>query len=158
MRINSKDFDISQSIFRTLLNFEKKINSKSIEIIGLDKMQSITVNADEDMLMQVIYNLVDNAIKFTPDGGYISINAFQDSDKVFVDIKNSGDGVSPEELDKIFERFYKIDKSRSYDVRGAGLGLYIVKSIITLHGGEIKATSEQGSYTEFSFWIPLKQG
>ncbi|MGN1169623.1 MAG: ATP-binding protein, partial [Acutalibacteraceae bacterium] len=158
MRINSKDFDISQSIFRTLLNFEKKINSKSIEIIGLDKMQSITVNADEDMLMQVIYNLVDNAIKFTPDGGYISINAFQDGDKVFVDIKNSGDGVSPEELDKIFERFYKIDKSRSYDVRGAGLGLYIVKSIITLHGGEIKATSEQGSYTEFSFWIPLKQG
>lgn len=158
MHINSRDFDISQSIFRTLLNFEKKINSKSIEILGLDKMQSITVNADEDMLMQVIYNLVDNAIKFTPDGGYISINAFQDGDKVFVDIKNSGDGISPEELDKIFERFYKTDKSRSYDVKGAGLGLYIVKSIITLHGGEIKATSEQGSYTEFSFWIPLKQG
>ena len=157
MKINAKEFDISQSIFRTLLNFEKKINSKSIEILGLDTMQRVTVKADEDMLMQVIYNLIDNATKFTPNGGYISIKSFSDGEKAYVSVRNSGNGISVEELDKIFERFYKIDKSRSYDVKGAGLGLYIVKSIINLHSGEIKATSDHESYTDFSFWIPLSQ-
>ena len=155
MQINPKEFDISQDIFNTLLTFEKVINSKSIEIIGLDTMESLTVNADEDMIMQVIYNLIDNAIKFTPEGGYISFKTFSDSDKAYVSIKNSGDGVSAEELEKIFERFYKIDKSRSYDVKGAGLGLYLCKNIINHHGGEIKAASVKGEYTEFTFWIPL---
>lgn len=157
MNINATEFDISKSIFRTLLTFEKKINSKSIDIMGLDTMQSIKVSADEDMLMQVIYNLVDNAIKFTPNGGYISVKTFSDGDRVFVSIRNSGDGISKEEIGKVFERFYKIDKSRSFDVKGAGLGLYIVKSIISLHKGEIKAESVEGEYTDFSFWIPVSQ-
>lgn len=157
MKIKTKQFDLSQSIFRTLLNLENKINSKSIEIIGLDTMQSLIVSADEDMLMQVIYNLVDNAVKFTPDKGYISFKTFTDGEKAFVSIQNSGSGIAEEELDKIFERFYKLDKSRSYDVKGTGLGLYIVKNIITLHGGEIKASSDNESYTDFSFWIPLSQ-
>ena len=120
-------------------------------------MESQPVIADEDMMMQVLYNLIDNAIKFTPEGGYIAVKTFSDSSKAYVSIRNSGDGVSREELGRIFERFYKIDKSRSYDVKGAGLGLYLVKNIITQHGGKIKADSVQGEYTEFSFWIPLKQ-
>lgn len=157
MNINSRKFDISKSVFKTLLTFEKKINSKSIDVLGLDSMQSIDVTADEDMLMQVIYNLVDNAIKFTPNGGYISVKTFSDGEKAFVSIRNSGEGISEEELSKVFERFYKIDKSRSYDVKGAGLGLYIVKSIINLHKGEIKAESVKGEYTDFSFWIPVSQ-
>ena len=154
MPINMKEFDISADIFKTLLSFEKKINDKSIEILGLDTMESVTVNADEDMLLQVIYNLIDNAVKFTPDNGYILIKDYRDSEKVFVSIRNSGDGIEREELSKVFERFYKIDKSRSYDVRGAGLGLYLVKSIIELHGGEIRVDSKVGEYTEFAFWIP----
>lgn len=157
MNINATEFDISKSIFRTLLNFEKKINSKSIDVTGLDKMQSVKVKADEDMLMQVIYNLVDNAIKFTPDGGYISVKSYSDGDKVYVSIRNSGNGISKDEIGKVFERFYKIDKSRSYDVKGAGLGLYIVKSIITAHNGEITVDSVEGQYTDFSFWIPISQ-
>lgn len=157
MNINATEFDISKSIFKTLLNFEKKINSKSIDIRGLDTMQSIKITADEDMLMQVIYNLVDNAIKFTPQNGYISVKTFSDGEKVYVSIRNSGEGISYEEINKVFERFYKIDKSRSYDVKGAGLGLYIVKSIINLHNGEIKAESIPNEYTDFSFWIPVSQ-
>lgn len=157
MNINAKEFDISKSVFKTLLNFEKKINSKSIDIRGLDTMQSIKVKADEDMLMQVIYNLVDNAIKFTPQNGYISVKTFSDGAKVYVSIRNSGEGISHEEINKVFERFYKIDKSRSYDVKGAGLGLYIVKSIINLHKGEITAESVPNEYTDFSFWIPVSQ-
>lgn len=155
MNINAREFDISESVFKTVLNFEKKIEEKNLDILGLDTMQSIRVTADEDMLMQVIYNLVDNAIKFTPTDGYISFKTFSDGDKVFVSVRNSGAGISPEELHKVFERFYKIDKSRSYDVKGAGLGLYIVKSIIKLHKGDITADSVKGEYTDFSFWIPV---
>lgn len=156
MQINAKEFDLSQIVIKTILNFENRINSKSIEIVGLDSLENVIVSADEDMLMQVIYNLVDNAIKFTPDKGYISFKLFSADDKAYFSIRNSGDGISPEELEKVFERFYKIDKSRSFDVKGAGLGLYIVQNIITLHGGEIKATSEEGQFADFSFWIPTK--
>ena len=135
---------------------EKKINDNNIEIVGLDTMQSITVNADEDMIQQVIYNLVENAVKFTPNGGYIFIKDYKDNEKTFVSIRNSGDGIERDELSKIFERFYKVDRSRSYDVKGAGLGLFLVRSIIELHGGEIKVESKVGEYTEFAFWIPNK--
>lgn len=154
MQINLKNFDISATIFKTLLNFEKKINDKNIEIVGLDTMQSVTVNADEDMIQQVVYNLIDNAVKFTPDNGYIFIKDYKDSEKTFVSIRNSGDGIERDELNKVFERFYKVDRSRSYDVKGAGLGLFLVKSIVELHGGEIRVDSKVGEYTEFAFWIP----
>lgn len=154
MPMNIREFDISAEIFKTLFSFEKKINDKSIEILGLDSMESVMINGDRDMLMQVIYNLVDNAVKFTPKNGYIFIKDYRDSEKVFVSIRNSGDGIEREELAKVFERFYKIDKSRSYDVKGAGLGLYLCKSIVELHGGEIRVDSKVGEYTEFAFWIP----
>lgn len=154
MSINATAFDISQDIFKTLLSFEKKINDKQIDILGLDKMESVMITADRDMLMQVIYNLIDNAVKFTPDAGYISIRVFRDSEKVFVSIRNSGAGIEREELSKVFERFYKIDKSRSYDVKGSGLGLYLCKSIVELHGGEIRVDSKVNDFTEFAFWIP----
>ena len=154
MQANIKQFDISVDIFKTLLSFERKINEKEIEILGLDKMDSMPVNADEDMMMQVVYNLIDNAVKFTPQGGYIEFKTYHDKEKVFVSIRNSGSGIEREEADKIFERFYKIDKSRSYDVKGAGLGLYLVKSIIELHGGQIVCNSQLGEYTEFVFWLP----
>lgn len=154
MQINLKNFDISADIFKTLLNFEQKISDKSIDIVGLDTMQSVIVNADEDMIMQVIYNLIDNAVKFTPQGGYIFIKDYKDSEKTFVSIRNSGDGIEKEELEKVFERFYKVDRSRSYDIKGAGLGLFLVKSIIELHGGEVRVDSKVGEYTEFAFWIP----
>ncbi|MBR5262755.1 MAG: HAMP domain-containing histidine kinase [Clostridia bacterium] len=154
MQINRSTFDLSADIFKTLLSFEKKINDKKIEIVGLDAMQSVIVSADEDMIMQVVYNLIDNAVKFTPQGGYIFIKDYKDSEKTFVSIRNSGNGIEKDELPKIFERFYKVDRSRSYDIKGAGLGLFLCKSIIELHGGEIKADSSVGEYTEFAFWIP----
>lgn len=148
-------FDISEMIFRTLLGFEQIIDGKHIEIRGLDRMESNPVTADKDMINQVVYNLIDNAVKFTPDGGYIDVSSKSDSEKIIVKIRNSGKGIPSEEVDKIFERFYKVDKSRSYDVKGAGMGLYIVKTIIELHGGHITARSELGEYTEFIFQLPL---
>lgn len=148
-------FDISEMIFRTLLGFEQIIDNKHIDIRGLENFTSNFVTADEDMINQVIYNLVDNAIKFTPEGGYIEVASKSDAEKVIVRIRNSGRGVPSDEIDKIFERFYKIDKSRSYDVKGAGMGLYIVRTIIELHGGQIAASSEENQYTEFIFQLPI---
>lgn len=148
-------FDISEMIFQTLLAFEQLIDKKHIEIRGLDSMQINPVTADKDMINQVVYNLVDNAVKFTPDGGYIEVSSKADAEKIIVKIRNSGKGIASEEIDKVFERFYKTDKSRSYDVKGAGMGLYIVKTIIDFHGGQIAARSEPGEYTEFIFQLPL---
>ena len=152
--INPHNFDISGMIFKTLLTFERVIDEKHIDIRGLDKMPSLEVCADEDMINQVIYNLIDNAVKFTPEGGYIEAQVRADSERTIVSIKNSGKGISKEECDKIFERFYKTDKSRSFDVKGAGLGLYIVKTIVDMHGGKIAAHSKEGEYTQFAFWLP----
>ena len=154
LKIKPSRFDISKRIFQVLIAFEQNIDKKHIEIQGLDSMESVFVEADEDMIHQVIYNLVDNAVKFTPENGYIAVSALSSSGKVFVRIRNSGEGIASEEVSRIFERFYKVDKSRSIDVKGAGLGLYIVKSIIDMHGGQITASSKVGEYTEFVFWLP----
>ena len=155
IQIHRSTFDITELIFSTMLSFEQAIENKKIEIKGLDLLNPTVVSADRDMLHQVIYNLVDNAVKFTPLNGEISVKLNSDGKDVSVAIRNSGAGVSEEEISKIFERFYKVDKSRSYDVKGAGLGLYIVKTIVEMHNGTISANSVEGQYTEFIFTIPI---
>lgn len=154
MPLNRTQFDFGNDIFKTLLTFEQKIDEKKIEIRGLESVSGVKIFADEDMILQIVFNLVDNAVKFTPEHGYIAFRCFRDAEKTYFSIRNSGKGIEKEEIAKIFERFYKVDKSRSYDVKGAGLGLFLVKSMIELHGGEIKASSVPDDYTEFSFFIP----
>ncbi len=154
LKLQPKPFDLCQEIFNTMLNFEQMIENKHIAIEGLDVLQPTVINADRDMLHQVIYNLVDNAVKFT-ENGTISVRVQQNAKDTTVTIRNSGAvGISSEELSRVFERFYKVDKSRSYDTKGAGLGLYICKTIIEMHGGEIRAQSDGNDYAEFSFTIP----
>lgn len=153
LKLSPKAFDISAEIFNVLLSFEQIIERKHIEISGLDRLHSVTVTADEDMIHQVIYNLVDNAVKFT-ENGTISVFVDDDENATLIKVVNTGAGISSEEREKIFERFYKVDKSRSYDVKGAGLGLYICKTIVEMHGGSIGCNSEEGKYTEFWFTIP----
>ncbi len=155
LKLNITTFDLSDMVFKTLLSFEHIIENKCIEVRGLENIGSVYVNADESMINQVVYNLVDNAVKFTDTEGYIAINLQKAEDNsVFFSIRNSGAGIPSEDLGKIFERFYKVDKSRSYDVKGAGLGLYIVKTIIDMHDGKISVDSVEGEYTEFSFELP----
>lgn len=149
-----KNYNILSQIFEILLSFEKKIDDKHINIEGFEETSNVSIYADRDLISQVVYNLLDNAVKFTPENGTISFKVQSDEEYTYVSIRNTGKGVSPEEISRIFERFYKVDKSRSYDTKGVGLGLYIVKTIINMHGGDIKASSQQGSYTEFSFRIP----
>ncbi len=156
INLNITNFNLSKQIVETLLTFEKRIEEKYIEITGLEQLEDVFLNADEDMINQVVYNLIDNAVKFTPEEGEINFLIKEDEESVSVAIKNTGSGISSEQLPRIFERFYKVDTSRSYDVKGAGLGLYLVKTFLELHNGSIEVSSIEGEYTQFEFNIPKK--
>lgn len=156
MRINPKLFDITNIVFTTLLTFEKPIEDKKIEIRGLENAANQEVYGDQDLLHQVVYNLIENAVKFTNIEGHITIAITDSIDRTVVSIENSGAGIEAEELPMIFDRFYKTDKSRSKDKNGMGLGLYIVKTIIQLHGGEITVSSRVNDFCKFEFYIPKK--
>lgn len=146
-------FDVNDTVCRTIFTFEQSIEAKHLEVRGLDTPKMM-VEADPDLIHQVIYNLVDNAVKFVNDGGYLEINYTVENGWVYVGVKNSGQGIPKEEISKVFERFYKSDRSRSLDKNGVGLGLYIVQSIINLHGGNIMVRSTEGEFCEFVFSLP----
>lgn len=149
-----EQFDVSPKIVFTFLGFEQLISEKNIEVLGLDDLAPTVIHADGPMIDQVIYNLIDNAVKFTDDGGKILVNTASDKKYSYFSITNSGKGIPHTDLNKIFERFYKVDKSRSTDVKSTGLGLYLVKSIVELHGGQITAESEPGNFTRFTVRMP----
>lgn len=153
LQIKPDLFDINDTVITTVFTFEKPLEEKSIEVRGLDSGK-VMVEADPDLIHQVVYNLIENAVKFANEGGYIEVSYSISDSFTSVAIKNSGDGVPKDEIPHIFDRFYKTDKSRSHDKGGAGLGLHIVRSIINLHGGEIIVHSVEGEYCEFVFTIP----
>jgi len=153
-QMKPNNYDISDQIIRILLTFEQKIEKKNIEIIGLEDLQPQYIVADPDMIYQVIYNLFDNAVKFTNEDGFIKVTLEDLGSQIRVSIKNSGAGIKAEELSRVFERFYKVDKSRSLDAKGAGLGLYIVKMMVEMHSGRIYAKSEDENTAEFVFTLP----
>jgi two-component system phosphate regulon sensor histidine kinase PhoR len=97
----------------------------------------------------VLINLVDNAIKYTPEGGRITVRASSHTDTVTLEIENTGPGIPADQLDRIFERFYRVDAGRSRDMGGTGLGLSIVRHLVARMGGEIEAQSEPGEWTRF---------
>ena len=111
------------------------------------------VNADPDLIQQVIYNLTENAVKFVDEGGYIEYVFYSNEGKTSLAVRNSGSGLKKNEMNKVFDRFYKTDESRGKDTTGVGLGLSIVRSIIRLHSGDIQVSSVEGEYTEFEFTI-----
>lgn len=154
LKLKKQQFDITSVILSVLISFEQPIRDKNIQITGLENATSIFVNGDLDLMHQVAYNLVENAVKFVNQDGYIELRIWENDSNIFVSIKNSGAGISHDDINFIFDRFYKTDKSRSQDKNGMGLGLYIVKTVINLHGGDIKVSSEPGQYCEFEFWLP----
>lgn len=145
-----ESFDIIPIIFQTLLSFEKRIDEKNIDIRGLDH-DAFMIKADKDLIQQVVYNLVENAVKFVNDGGYIEFTFTEKEDAMSVAVRNSGDGLKENEISRVFERFYKTDESRGIDPGGVGLGLSIVSSLIKLLGGTILVRSRYEQYVEFEF-------
>ncbi|MBP1580944.1 MAG: HAMP domain-containing histidine kinase, partial [Oscillospiraceae bacterium] len=153
MQLAPTSFDINQVVCSTIFTFEKAIEEKNLDIRGLDS-DRVMVSADEDLIHQVVYNLVENAVKFVDAGGYIEISYRTEEKMTYISVKNSGEGISKEEISKVFERFYKTDRSRSQDKSGVGLGLNIVRSIIKLHQGEVIVRSTEGQFCEFTFTLP----
>ncbi len=144
-------FDIHEVINNTVASFEGTCAQKkiSIELLLSAKVQNVT--ADKRKIQQVLYNLVDNAIKFSPNDSEITIETRDKSGKVFVSVKDNGIGIPKKSITKIWDRFYKTDLSRGKDKKGTGLGLAIVKEIIQAHNENINVVSTEGVGTEFIF-------
>ena len=147
-------FDLSELLCSIVISQEQRIEQRRLNIIGLDQIENISVNADKDLIHQAVYNLVDNAIKFTEEGGSISFELKTENKKTVLAVINTGKGIPQKELPFIFERFYKVDKSRSASKNSTGLGLYIVKTIITAHGGNVAVNSKENEYTAFKIILP----
>ena len=145
-------YRLDQQLKQIVLNSEPLWAEKEIEL-DLD-LEKVHITADQESMSQVWINLIHNSIKFTPSGGTITIQLKEYEKVVEVRIRDSGIGISKEQKQHIFERFYKADSSRNRAYGGSGLGLAIVKKVLDLHQGEIKVESEEGSGTEFIVRIP----
>lgn len=151
MVLELSDFNINQVIRKTVDAFEGTCRKKQISINLILTGEEMLVHADVDKIQQVLYNLLDNAIKFSHDNSTINIETKLKHNKVFVSVKDTGIGIPKESLKLIFDRFYKTDLSRGKDKKGTGLGLSITKEIIHSHGENINVISTEGVGTEFIF-------
>ena len=147
-------FDISECAGQMLLTFEQKILAKDLNVEVVWPDYPLFTVAYQDAICQVIYNLVDNAVKFCPQQGTLGLRITTGDSKIYLTVENDGETIPPEELPLVFDRFHKLDKSRSQNRDGWGLGLYIVKTIVCSHGEDISVTSKDGK-TAFTFTLPL---
>lgn len=153
MKLRPQIVDVQEIICRIVLGFEQAIEEKHIQVLGLDS-DKVFAEADPDLVHQITYNLIENAVKFTPNEGTLSVEYKNEGKLLQIVIRNTGEGISKEEIPRLFDRFYKSDRSRSVDTKGVGLGLHIVKSLVNLQGGTITVRSVVGEYTEFVFTLP----
>ena len=152
-KFEMKEFNICELARQTVISFENQLEEKKLDVeFDLDDFD-IDVIGDKDAINQVVYNLCHNAIKFSYEKGNYKVSIKDEGDKIRFLIRNEGIGITKEELPFVFDRFFKSDKSRGLDKTGAGLGLFISKTIIEAHGEEIKVNSEYGKYCEFSFTL-----
>ena len=151
--LNIQDFDINQIIKSTAASFEGTCTTRQILLELILSGKNLYAHADMEQIQQVLYNLLSNAIKFSPDHSTITIETTEKNGKIFVSVKDHGIGIPKSSLNKIWERFYKIDRSRGKDQKGTGLGLAIVKEIISAHGQHINVISTEGVGSEFIFTL-----
>lgn len=151
------NFDIHQTIIQTVNTLEGTAGKKGITFhLDFNAQKELIVNADEGKIHQVLYNLIDNAVKFSHHNSVVRIGTTKKGDKIFVSVKDSGIGIPKDSVNKVFDRFYKTDISRGKDKKGTGLGLSISKEIIKSHKQTINVVSTEGVGTEFVF--TLKKG
>ena len=152
-----RKMDVTSLLIQTLFLFEKFISAKNLDVQGLDDIPALQADADRDLMQQVFYNLIENAIKFVNEGGVLSFAADADDEQVHYHLRNTGDGLTEEETAHVFDRFYKTDTSRERDTTGVGLGLSLVSRIMVLHSGSVTVRSVLGEYTEFTVSLPVRQ-
>ncbi len=146
-------FDICEMARQILISFEQLIEGKKLDVEFDVEKDSMIAYADVDAIHQVLYNICDNAVKFSREGGELRLRVFSSEKKIHVAVYNEGNGIPEEDLPFVFDRFYKSDKSRSLDRTGVGLGLYISRSVMEAHGEKIEVRSEFGKYCEFEFTL-----
>jgi two-component system phosphate regulon sensor histidine kinase PhoR len=157
-RIESHSFDLKAENFNEVLNKVINLLRKNAENKNIDFQVEIPENLPNvymvrEQIKQVLINLIDNAIKYTPSGGKIKIKVEKEGDKVYFSVKDNGMGIPQADQERIFERFYRVDKARSRALGGTGIGLSIVRNIIKQHGSEIQVKSREGAGSEFYFYL-----
>lgn len=153
--LNISPVNINELIEQTLKRVRPIAKKRSIEII-FESFRPVTAEIDETKFGLVITNLVENGVKYNNDGGWVRVSLNADHKYFFIRVADSGVGIPDDEKDKIFERFYRVDKARSRETGGTGLGLAITKSVILLHHGAIRVEGKQGEGTVFTVRVPLK--
>ena len=149
-----REFDLLEVVISTLLSFEDRANAKKLEMDLRLPENHVNVLGDPDAITRVVYNLLDNAIKFANEGSTLSVSLWKTDGKAYVSVRDQGETIPESDLPFIFDRFHKSDRSRSLDRDGVGLGLYLVKSILDAHGEDIAVTSRDGQ-TAFVFTVTL---
>lgn len=153
--MDMRSFDINSVIKRTAAAFEGTCRDRQITISLILSGEELYAYADMEQIQQVLYNLLDNAVKFSGNGSTITIENTEKGGKILVSVKDQGCGIAKENLSRIWDRFYKTDASRGKDRKGTGLGLSIVKEIINAHGQNINVISTEGAGTEFIFTLDI---
>ncbi len=151
MRMSFRYFNLGEFLKSVSEEMSPKSEKKSLQMVDLFDSHEVLVLGDKERLRQVMSNLIDNAIKYTDDGGRIEVGFEETSNSVRVFVRDTGSGIGKEHLARIFERFYRVDKDRSRSVGGTGLGLAIVKHIVDAHKSKVEVKSELGKGSEFSF-------
>ena len=147
-------FDLLECMGKVLITFEQKINEKQLDVQVDFPEHPVYTFAGEDALTQIVYNLLDNAVKFSPAGSTLTLSIRENGKKAYLSISNQGQTIPAEELPLVFDRFHKMDKSRSKNRDSWGLGLYIVKTLVDSHGENISVTSRENT-TTFTFTMPV---
>lgn len=156
-KFNFVDFNICETARRILISLEQKIDNRKLDVEFITDEDDMYVRADEDAIYQTLYNICQNAVKFSYDGGLFRIRINRKEDKTYVSVFNEGIGIAEKELPYVFRRFYKSDKSRGVDKTGVGLGMYLAKTIIEAHDEEIWVKSEFEKNCEFVFTLKSVQ-
>jgi two-component system phosphate regulon sensor histidine kinase PhoR len=143
---------------RCLADYEPQAAARQVALESLSGESNIRVRADEEGLRQILSNLIDNAIKYTPAGGRVTVNCSAEGATAIIEVADSGVGIPPEHHDRLFERFYRVDKARSRELGGTGLGLSIVKHLCQSMGGSVAVASQVGTGSRFTVRLPLAGG
>ena len=153
--LNISETDLSEMVASIVKRINPLASKKNIGLY-LENIKDVTIEADETKLTLALSNLVENAVKYTPEGGEVTVTVDADHQNAFFTVKDTGIGISPEEQPKIFNRFYRVDKTRDRETGGTGLGLAITHSTVMMHNGSIKVVSAEGEGATFVVRLPIK--
>lgn len=157
LQLNIEKIDLVKLIHKTAKPLRKAFSDKNLTLNLPNKGRSIELFADKDRVAQILVNLLSNAVNYTPEGGMVSVKVREKKNSIVFSVKDTGIGIPQSSIDRLFERFYRVDTARARNEGGTGLGLAIVKHLIDLHGGTITVDSVENEYTEFTVDLPAER-